>query len=517
MKLIDDLISVFFENYHLIEEMEDDEVYVKDVKSSSLNNLSKDKFIVALNEFPSRDNVSVEFNIDDNNWIRYSDDFKDFESDINKEYSVKDEDSELNLKIRISKNTSECTTIYSLDKFIEYISDLDLKSILEMFNNLDNEHTSFIVFEVLENSFEPFRTSKFVFNKAGNKDLNVNVLDRKDLLIRRDNLCNFQNAISYKYIPQDFYLDSDCKYPEFKALFDKLLAFFSIVFIANISSLDKTNFFFQVDGYKGLKNKFNFSEELSINSSHTFFEIYNWCYKEGNLADKLSIARNLIPINVSDNNILAINSGILQTLYSNHNIYLKENVQRYLEIKNNISMLLTELSSKANEIVFQFIEQLKKNIFAFLTYFGTVIVFNSLSTGKLSGIFTKDITIISFGLVVISSFYLIVSYIEILNKKKRFESVYLKLKKRYADILDKEDINRIFQDNDEYNQDVQYINRNVRIYNILWISILLIITTIVLSLTEYALFDNYSESNYFCKVFTMTVNIIKWISSLFQL
>lgn len=66
-----------------------------------------------------------------------------------------------------------------------------------------------------------------------------------------------------------------------------------------------------------------------------------------------------------DKSMTSINHGTLKSIESGYDIYLKDNVKQYIEIKNKISEFLVGQSDKASDIT--------KNMFStFKTSFGVL-------------------------------------------------------------------------------------------------------------------------------------------------
>jgi len=228
-------------------------------------------------------------------------------------------------------------------------------------------------------------------------------------------------------------------------------------------------------------------------------QTYSSCYSSGEIADKLGIVRNLLPINVKKS-ILNVGPDFNTSVDSNYKIYLKENVIRYIEIKQGIAQNLTDAIQKSNSISGELYDDLKKNIFAFLTFFVTILIFNTTNTGKLQNIFTKDISTIAYGLLGISFIYLLLSLVGTHRKKQRFDDNYHALKGRFRDLLDAQDIENIFQNNVEHSKNKKHINNSIWGAGIAWILILGIMFSVVYNLQIGNVSQNSKQTNTFNKV-----------------
>ncbi|MCW6108077.1 hypothetical protein, partial [Clostridium sporogenes] len=98
------------------------------------------------------------------------------------------------------------------------------------------------------------------------------------------------------------------------------------------------------------------------------------------------------------------------------------------------------------------------------------------SSNKLKNIFTKDIVIISFVFLLLSFIYMLFSLKDANEEKERFKNLYMRLKESYKDILNKDDINNIFQEDKYIVEDLEFVEKKIKRYKKLWCICLLIIT-----------------------------------------
>ena len=120
------------------------------------------------------------------------------------------------------------------------------------------------------------------------------------------------------------------------------------------------------------------------------------------------------------------------------------------------------------------------------------IAIKVLGKGEFTSIFSVDASILSLSFLLGSLIYFWVSRWELKEQRKRFISSYNNLKIRYTDLLDKDDINRILNNDKEFNEDVEFIDKKKRIYSIMWIAIVSI-----LGLTTIFLFICYNLNQIF--------------------
>lgn len=497
MKRIDGLINAFFDNYTDVLFEERFRKLEREVKHHKPKTLTKEELLARCRAFPGRDQVIINFREDSGNSVAFScnnhHQINQFLKEIEKRRMALEATGggDFYLKITINKGIDEKKqlTVYSFRELVKFLEDQPFKGLLQEFNNLlkNNEYINF----VFSDSMESFHTYTFGFSPE-NAMVTVTVDDknkkkRDDLIQKRDEICHFSNAGDYGFIPEDFFLAERLPDNPFNSLFDKLSIIFSLIYLANITSLIGENRLdCKLDGYKRIEHEIDFRNlnNLKFGTYQEYFDIYQWVYSGGNLSDKIGLARNIISLHVRNKDLFTLEQGTLNSIKSSHELYLKKNVQQYIEVKNKISEFLCDMSQKSSEIADSFIGTFKNNITAFISFFISVMVLNALSGGKLSNIFTRDITLISLGLLGVSLLFLIVSIIEVSAKRKRFSDNYERLKNRYNSILDENDLKRIFNDDDDHWKDNKFIKKQTLRYSILWGATIFIFSLVIFILGD---------------------------------
>ena len=177
----------------------------------------------------------------------------------------------------------------------------------------------------------------------------------------------------------------------------------------------------------------------------------------------------------------------MASIQTNYNLYLRDNVTQYLELKNKVAEFITDIVSRTGEYATEMLDKFKTNLLAILGFLFSVILANIVSDQPLDNIFTKDITILS-EIVLIASFgYLFISYQQSKYELQKVfkwcsgssDGSYDKLKDSYREILTEDDIRECFQNDDIKTEMKRTIDRSVRIYLIIWGGILLSLLILV--------------------------------------
>ena len=181
-----------------------------------------------------------------------------------------------------------------------------------------------------------------------------------------------------------------------------------------------------------------------------------------------------------------------QSIQSSFKVYEKQNIKQYIEVRNKISDQLLDFNNRANKVIETFASGFQKSALALISFYISAIVIRVLSKGDFVNVFSIDATLLSIAFIGGSFVYYRVAKWEVIEQRKRFVDSYTHLKERYTDLLEKDDIKRILNDDKEFNADIAFINNKLKAYSNLWkwfLGILLIVTLL--------LFCTYSLSQLF--------------------
>ena len=255
------------------------------------------------------------------------------------------------------------------------------------------------------------------------------------------------------------------------ALFQKIEMLLAISFIASSSSLNGNVIHGKIHGQRTVE--YNSSVD-NVSYNGTLYKIYNWIYTEGSAIDKSIIARNIISLHCKYIPITEIDEKVLASIQSNFNLYLKDNVMQYLELKNKVAEFIIEIVAKTGEYATDILEKFKTNLIAVFGFLFTVILANIVSEQPLNNIFTRDVTIIMECVLFGSVVYLIICYVQSQYQMKKVYNSYEQLKKNYNEILTEEDLAEIFENDKMMKEMKKSIKKSEKIYLAIWIIFLLV-------------------------------------------
>ncbi|PKL00036.1 MAG: hypothetical protein CVV56_07935 [Tenericutes bacterium HGW-Tenericutes-1] len=404
----------------------------------------------------------------------------DFISNINDQNKYWEDGDQYEIKLRIFKKADKnIINVYFLDSFFSYLQSLSLFHILKNFNELFQQlNYKEISFHTIEESI----CLKTPYIHIGNiNDQNsFHGIIHNETKVEYGSDCNFLQRGQFENLSLNtFRLLVPCSINEYNDLFYRLNYIYFLIDICNLSQIENDYLIAQLEGYKLIKNRISFNN-FSVLDIDEINSIYDWIYCEESYSDKLGLSRNIISLSLDDNNLSKINSGIYSSIESNFKIYLKENVSRYIEIKNNISEHLFQLSEKSHDYCESFSNSFKTSITSIITFFITVIVLNVVAGNRFNEIFTDEICIVSSLFIVISLLYLLFLHIDKKKYLVRFKSNYDRIKSQYADLLCEKDIIKIFKSDQVLKEDIKYIDSKIHLYTLCWLIILLLLAIMII-------------------------------------
>ena len=190
------------------------------------------------------------------------------------------------------------------------------------------------------------------------------------------------------------------------------------------------------------------------------YKIYDWIYSGGSSIDKAIIARNIICLHCKYEPLLKLDSKVLLSIQSSYNLYLKDHVIQYLEMKNKVAEFISEILSRTGEYATELLDKFKTNMIAVFGFLFTVILADIVSDQPLDNIFTRDITVILELVLLGSVIYLFICYRQSKYQMEKVYESYESLKQSYEGILTEDDIRECFQ-NDQLIVDMKNtVNRS---------------------------------------------------------
>ncbi|MES5657700.1 hypothetical protein [Acinetobacter baumannii] len=303
----------------------------------------------------------------------------------------------------------------------------------------------------------------------------------------RDKVSHFVNADQISLIP-DFFAFSENF--DLKDHFEFIRSVLNLIFLSDYSSVENNLLLFKIKGYKTLRCTLEGPlEEVAIVE---LIELYNWVYSNGPFVDKIGIARNVISIHIANEDIKTLEVGTCHSAQSGYDLYLKDNVKQYIEVKNKIGDMLYSQSEKASGIVKDMFSMFKTSMLAFLTYFITAFLYkifekkgSTLNNWIEFFDFNFSTKILGFFLVFISILYLLFARKEVDFELKRLERKYKEIENRYKDLLNDKDLDKILRQSNvdgktSRESEIAYILDSKQRYSQYWVFVISILSFILI-------------------------------------
>lgn len=443
----------------------------------SLNDIRIKSFLQLL---PNQDVIKLSLTIDDQDSIAfisssYEADFFRIFDDYFEHY---EKDEKIKLDIEIQKNIeNNYLNIYSWSSFNSFINSLPLLQFVDVISEAVKSRNC-LNFRYLEKSLPSFGSKWLKFG------YDFEDCDFQSQLHLIEANCYFYDIKKYPYTPEHF--DLIKKPSNENSVVEKLeilTVAFSIISIFDHSKFDAETVEYRLNGYKLVQGAFALDKEL-VGKGENYLELHNWIYSsEGNIADKLGVARNIISLYINNGDINT-DSGLIHSIKSAHQTYLKNNVASYLSIRSNILDELSWISQKSSEVIQNFLSSYKQSSLTFVSFFISIFLLRTLNSGNFLKVFNSEVSIVAFAFLILSFVFLSFSRFTVIKERDRLIRKYANLKARYKDLLIQEDIDRILNNDSEFEYEKNFINDRIKQYTWLWVLTILILYIAILSVSE---------------------------------
>ena len=436
-----------------------------------------DDILLLINKIPSRDIFQIVFEDDSEERIVWGNSLGLAREEYD-QYVLSSSGDSIMISISIKKSIEDNTfSIYCFDEFMKDLNDLSLFDVLCSFSNLLSgvDYLNFVTFD----KSISFMTRTMSFSSEEKQSISTDFSRLKRIEECKD-VSRFLCTENLKLLPDDFKIVLNSVANPLTDKFSKLCCLLSVIYVATSASLDKDKVIPQITGQRSISCEINID---SIKGNDNIYKVYSWIFTDGNAADKAIIARNVLSLHCKYNSLIDIDELAFASMQSNYNLYLKNNVNQYLELKNKVADYICDVVAKTGEYATTILDRFKQNLVALIGFLITTIIANIVSSNPLDNIFTKDITVLVYAILVGSVFFLVISILETNYKVKTIKKTYLQLKENYSDILSQDDIAEVYKDDELFNGTKKEIKTKTVLFSVIWISILIGIFFVVEYLT----------------------------------
>jgi hypothetical protein len=359
------------------------------------------------------DGISVLFNFFINDSAESFSNLEGFELELNKIIGIIEDDDEITISIVGNKTNQENLLVCFPEVFFN-----ESKSLISFWNQIYEDYSQISVW--LENRLV---TKKLIKNQE---------LDTQSVYNNTDLIKNLNFTPEEAWSLKKEFSGNDIIESHFNSL---TLTFCLSLMASHIDHEDRSKYIFE--GYGRSEVIVNSNDNADLEDSvWVIYTTYQWAFSDNNISTKLGILRNILSLNTAEKASDVFNQNFLKILFSNYQIYLKDNINKYIEVKNKAISIINNLNEKLVENYYNFKKTSRASLIAVVSYFFTVIVIRFLSFKKVS---TELIDFEIFSLTLVFSVaaivYIYKQYVEVKTYKqmclKRLESV----NKQYEGIL----------------------------------------------------------------------------------
>ncbi|MGX9755992.1 hypothetical protein ACWYRQ_06930 [Clostridioides difficile] len=469
MSILSDFFSLFNANSSDLSERVQVVECTFTCNGNELPSIENIKFI--LNKFPIRDEVKIKLYNDYEETIIF-DNHKDeiIGYEVEDFYEDSKGDTEVSISLEINKIIGQNTlSVYNFEKFSDSILDKSHREILGIFSDFLQDK-EYLIFELYDSNLL-FWTNTMVFKNYKQNTPEIKFLRNNKIEICKQ-ISSFYNVTDYELIPDDFEIISNSNNNIFEEIFSKLRTLMSMIYVSNTAIIDNESLNVEIIGQR--KTCFNYNINTQLVNNDELYKIYKWIFTDGNSVDKAIIARNIISLHCQYDDILRTDQKTFSSIQSNFSLYQRDNVVKYIELKNKLGEYIIKIVTETNDIVIGLTDKFKKNIIACFTFIFTIVLANIVSSKPLNNIFTKDIVYLLETILVGSIVYLFISVLEMNYNLKKLEKGYEDLKNNYTDILDANDILEIFNNDKTFNDNVKDVKKKRILFTGMWIVAILV-------------------------------------------
>ena len=384
-------------------------------------------------------------------------------------------DDNIDVNVQIDKSVSDGR--FSIYDFASFTADLLQRPLLDILNWFSEQlrAQTYLKFEVFDYDIS-LSTRTIAFESCEDATFKPKV-DRIQRLSACKDTAYFYNMNTFEVIPDDFIIEGvmragDC----LKPLFGKLATILSLAYVATSASISDKIINVQISGQRTISYELPMYD---IQEDEKWQNIYTWIFTDGNPTDKALIAHNVISLHCKFEALLNLDGTVFEAIKTNYNLYLRNNVNQYLDMKRDIAKFIQNVLAQVGDYAVVILGKFKTNLIAIFGFLFTVVLTKIGGTQKWDEIFTKH-TIYLFELFVGGSLvYLVLCFFEARFKLKKTKQSYIELKKNYEDVLSDAEIKEAFKDDKLLHDTEQSTKKGMIGWSIAW-GTLLVLTIIVI-------------------------------------
>lgn len=385
--------------------------------------------------------------------------------------------SEDNIYVRIQIDKAVVDGKFSIYDYESFVTDLLARSLPEIMNwfSMRLSGQDSLIFEVFDCDIS-FSTRTMAFDSSADALFTPMVSRCQRLSDCKDTAC-FYNMNTFEILPDDFIIQGIVRTNNrLQTLFGKLATILSFAYVSSSSSISGGAMNLQIAGQRTV----NYDIKLAdIDEDKKWQNIYTWIFTDGNPTDKALIAHNIISLHCKFETLLNLNGTVFEAIKTNYNLYLRNNVNQYLDMKRDIAKFIQSIVAQVGDYTIAILAKFKTNLLAIFGFLFTVVLTKIGSAQKWEDIFTIHTIYLIELFVGGSLIYLIICLFETKYKLQKAKQGYENLKQNYADVLSEPEIKEAFKDDKLLNDAEKSVKRGMIGWALAWGGLLLIAIIII--------------------------------------
>lgn len=378
---------------------------------------------------------------------------------------------EINVHIHIEKGIfDDAVSVYNFKSFVEVLERGNLLEQIDVFVTWmkGREKGVRIVVDTTD-----ILVTKYIVIASEIRDVTEG---RADDIQKCEDASIFMNRAYIPLIPQDFSIQF-CRGSisgRIAKIFKTMESFLALMYIVNTSNIVHDKAIIQMQPYQNFEMKINLYQY-----NCAIVEVYNWIFADGESSiDRASIARNIINVRCKDGEaLLNMDSSVLMSIKSNYMIYQKDTVQKYLELKDQISECISNTTLQFQDAIDGLIEGIRNNLIAIITFIVSLVLTDSLNLENLvEEQLPRNLQLVIGIFLIASAVYLFATRKTVNTKWELIVDRYNRLKQNYKDVLEAKDLEDAFGHDEMINTYENKLNDYKKAITGIWIFFILLVT-----------------------------------------
>lgn len=388
------------------------------------------------------------------------------------------DDQEIEVKLQIEKTIdNSCFSVYDYQHYTEYLSSLSLRDFLNAFAFMLNQ--GYLNIEIYEDDLKEWSTETCLFKRYNSQSQAspLNADFRQKINQFRERLCHSEEVYG-TLIPQDLIIThGEEASDELQKVFQRVSLMFLMIHLFDYSSLSTEDYRFKLCGYKThagiISTKSVKDIKYSLGDYADLYNIFKWCYEYGQRDEKISIARNVLTLNMTFENEpdgeFSLENDVYETIRSNYEFFERDHIRQYVELHAKLNETILNLEEKIIGCVNKYISEFKAGLFVIVSFLISSCVLRFINNAES---FTPTILWISLVIILIYVISFLYTSWETSKAISNYSDSFDSLKRRYKDILSHKEQIELFGNENvyEHGKGIAFAKQRVKNYKRAWLA-----------------------------------------------